>query len=82
MPRKIRLLSGKDMIKILESYGFALKRKVGSHARLTLEKEQGSFHVTIPLHSEIKKGTLRSVISELEKCVDLDVLEKDFYTEK
>ncbi|MEY4602569.1 MAG: hypothetical protein RL292_510 [Candidatus Parcubacteria bacterium] len=82
MPRKIRLLSGKDMVKILESYGFVLKRNVGSHARLTLEKDQRSFHVTIPLHSEMKKGTLRSVINELEKCVDSEILEKDFYTEK
>jgi len=80
MPRKIRLLSGKDIVKILESYGFVIKRKVGSHVRLTLENDSRSFHVTIPLHSEMKKGTLRSIINELEKCVNSSMLEKDFYT--
>jgi len=82
MPRKIRLLSGKDVIGILESYGFVLKRKVGSHARLTLNNNQKTFHITVPLHTEMKKGTLRSIIGELEKCIHEDILEKDFYTEK
>lgn len=82
MPRNIRLLSGKDVVKILESYCFVLKRKVGSHARLTLENNQKSFHITVPLHTEMKKGTLRSIIGELEKYIHSDTLEKDFYTDK
>jgi hypothetical protein len=34
------------------------------------------------MHNEIKKGTLSSIINELERCIDLETLEKDFYREK
>jgi predicted RNA binding protein YcfA (HicA-like mRNA interferase family) len=82
MPRKLRTLSGRELQKILEDYGFVLKRKIGSHCRLTLEKFNTSFHITIPMHNEIKKGTLSRIINELERCIDLETLEKDFYREK
>jgi predicted RNA binding protein YcfA (HicA-like mRNA interferase family) len=82
MSRKLRVLSGKELCKILESYSFVLKRKVGSHCRFTLEKIDATFHITVPMHTEIKKGTLGDIIDELKKCIDLEILEKDFYTEK
>mgnify|MGYP001613485527 CR=1 FL=1 len=77
MPRKLRILSGKEVIKILEKHGFLLKRTLGSHARLSLiTKEKETFHITIPLHVELKKGTIKGIVSELEKYVSVD----DFYT--
>ena len=82
MSRKLRVLSGKDIVKILEQYNFVQTRSVGSHTRMTCKLSDTSFHITIPLHKEIKKGTLVGIIRELEQCIGKEKLEKDFYTEK
>ena len=81
MPRKLRIISGKAVIKILCGYGFVVTRVTGSHTRLTLQTvHQETLHVTVPLHSELKRGTLRGIISELEKHISLEDLDEDFYT--
>lgn len=81
MPRKLRVISGKEVVKILSGYGFVVTRITGSHTRLTLQNvHQETLHVTVPLHSEIKRGTLRGIISELEKHISSKDLDEDFYT--
>jgi hypothetical protein len=47
---------------------------------MTCEINGGTFHITIPLHNELKRGTLSDIVSELERCVSREKLEKDFYT--
>ncbi|OHA89117.1 MAG: hypothetical protein A3C70_02255 [Candidatus Zambryskibacteria bacterium RIFCSPHIGHO2_02_FULL_43_14] len=81
MPRKLRILSGNEVIKILERNGFVQTRITGSHVRLTLQTKNGEdFHVTIPLHKELKRGTLKGIISELEKLTVSDEINSNFYT--
>ena len=46
--KKFKQLSGKDVVKIFEIHGFEVKRKVGSHIRLTLVQKDSSYHITIP----------------------------------
>lgn len=82
MPRKLRIISGKEVVKKLLRYGFVAIRSKGSHTRLTLEtKNEKTVHISIPLHSELKRGTLRGIISELEKYISSQDLDDDFYTE-
>jgi predicted RNA binding protein YcfA (HicA-like mRNA interferase family) len=54
-------ISGKQAIKILEEQGFTVARQRGSHVVLT--KQDGTTkHITVvPLHKELKKGTIRSI---------------------
>jgi predicted RNA binding protein YcfA (HicA-like mRNA interferase family) len=80
MSRKLRVLSGKEVVKIIERYCFAQTRSVGSHVRMTCKINGETFHITIPLHNELKRGTLSDIVSELERCVSREELEKDFYT--
>jgi len=81
MPRKLRIISGKEVVKILEHYGFVTTRTIGSHTRLTLQNvHKETLHLTVPLHSELKRGTLRGIISELEKHISSKDLDTDFYT--
>jgi predicted RNA binding protein YcfA (HicA-like mRNA interferase family) len=80
MSPKLRVISGKNLCKIIEKYGFVQTRTVGSHVRMTLKQANGSFHVTIPFHRELRKGTLSQILRELEYCVDRASLEKDLYT--
>ena len=81
MSRKLRILFGKDVVKIIEKYGFIKTRSVGSHVRMTYKMSVTSFHITIPLHKTLKRGTLSDIIKELEQCVAKEKLEKDFYTD-
>ncbi len=65
---KPKQFSGKEVVKIFESHGFKISRTVGSHVRLTLLQNGSSFHITIPLHDNLKKGTLHSIIKDFELC--------------
>ena len=76
--QKYKQFSGKEIIKIFESRGFEVKRTVGSHVRLTLFKNGTSYHVTIPLHNPLKKGTLHAIVKDFEICFGKEESEKYF----
>lgn len=59
MPR-LPPLSGSDMIRIFERFGWRIARRRGSH--VVLVKEGHSATLSIPDHKEIAKGTMRSLI--------------------
>lgn len=59
-----RDLSGKQLARLLEKYGYTITRQTGSHLRLTT-RHAGDHHITIPNHSPIKIGTLASIIGEI-----------------
>ncbi|MEQ9424894.1 MAG: type II toxin-antitoxin system HicA family toxin [Cyclobacteriaceae bacterium] len=61
LPRNI---SGNELTKKLEFYGYAITRQVGSHMRITTSKN-GVHYITIPAHKPLKVGTLSSIIREV-----------------
>ena len=75
----LKQLSGKEVIGIFEVHGFKLKRTVGSHARLTLNQNDTSYHITIPLHNPLKKGTLHSIVKDFELCFGKEETNKYFF---
>ncbi len=79
--QKFKQLSGKEVIKIFESHGFKTKRTVGSHTRLSLLQDGISYHVTIPLHKSLKRGTLHGVVKDFELCFGKEETIKWFFTE-
>lgn len=76
---KPKSFSGKEVVKIFEAHGFLIKRTVGSHVRLTLTEKDSSYHVTIPLHDQLKKGTLHAVIKDFELCFGREETVKCFF---
>lgn len=54
-------ISGKEAIKILENNGFTVARQRGSHVVLTNHTALGKLTTVVPLHKELKKGTIRSI---------------------
>ncbi|MDN7024394.1 type II toxin-antitoxin system HicA family toxin [Methanoculleus sp. FWC-SCC1] len=51
------------MIKILSKrYGFVVTGQSGSHVRLSKTTPDGKVGTVVPLHNELKIGTLRSVL--------------------
>jgi predicted RNA binding protein YcfA (HicA-like mRNA interferase family) len=61
---KLKVLSGKEVCKILEQNGFQQIRQRGSH--IIMQKKTGDTTITIPVpnHNEIKVGTLQSIIRQ------------------
>jgi predicted RNA binding protein YcfA (HicA-like mRNA interferase family) len=57
------LVSGKQCIKALCAVGYRELRQKGSHVRLTCE---GRTPVTVPLHGNLDRGTLRSILRAAE----------------
>lgn len=54
-------ISGKKAIKILQANGFVIARQRGSHVVLTNRKMPEKLTTVVPLHKELKKGTIRSI---------------------
>ena len=63
LPRDI---SGSELIKSLEVFSYVQTRQAGSHVRLTT-LENGEHHITIPLTSPLRIGTLSSILSDVAK---------------
>ena len=57
---KLPVLSGADVIKALEQLGFTQVRQRGSHVVL----RQGSTGTVVPLHHELKTGTLAGILRQ------------------
>ncbi len=62
MPR-LRTLSGKEVCRILESYGFENVRQRGSHVIMQF-RGTPTITIPVPLHRELAAGTLRSIIRQ------------------
>lgn len=61
---KLPILSGQEIVKILQRKGFMHIRTKGSHAILVKETENGKVTIPVPLHKELAKGTLLSIIKQ------------------
>lgn len=61
---KLPVLSGHKIVKALEKEGFRVVGQKGSHVRLKKKTKEGTLIVVIPLHSEVAKGTLMSIIRQ------------------
>lgn len=60
MSVKLPVISGEQLIKILVKNGFSVKRQAGSHVVL----QKGEIVFSVPLHDELKKGTLKAILSQ------------------
>jgi predicted RNA binding protein YcfA (HicA-like mRNA interferase family) len=61
---KLLQLSGDEVCAILARHGFAAVRQRGSHVVMQRVAEGETTTVPVPLHRQVKKGTLRSIIRQ------------------
>ena len=61
---RLRVLSGRDVCRILEKHGFHEVRRRGSHVVMQRRTDTGTVTVPIPDHSELAIGTLLSIIRQ------------------
>ena len=58
---KLPVVSGKEVIKVLNKIGFRQTRQRGDHVIMRKDEPQKTV-VPVPLHKSIAKGTLLSII--------------------
>ncbi|MBI4155129.1 type II toxin-antitoxin system HicA family toxin [Candidatus Woesearchaeota archaeon] len=61
---KLPIVSGIEVIKALSKIGFQHVRTSGSHAILNKQSENGKITIPVPLHKELAKGTLKSIMRQ------------------
>lgn len=59
---KLPRVSGAEIVRALERLGFAKQRQTGSHVVL----RRGPKGCVVPLHAEVKVGTLAGVLRQAE----------------
>jgi len=60
--KKLPVISGEKLIKLLEKDGFSKVRQRGSHVSLMRITPQKTFKIIVPNHPELAKGTLLSIL--------------------
>ncbi len=68
LPRDI---GGEELARLLIRYGYMVTRQTGSHIRLTTQRE-GEHHLTIPAHTDLRLGTLNSILQEVSRHIKKD----------
>jgi len=72
---KLRKVSGDKVVRILcNKLGFKITGRTGSHIRLSKMTPKGKVGTVVPMHKELKIGTLKGVL-KLAK-VDTDEFSK------
>ena len=64
----IPVLSGREVARIFEAFGWTIARQRGSHIVMTKDGERAT--LSIPDHKEVAKGTLRSLIRSANLTID------------
>ncbi len=79
---KLRSLSGKEVLQILQSFGFGEISRRGSHVKLRREAEGGFKQtLTIPDHPELDRGTIRAIYRQALRYVPETELKPHFYAD-
>jgi predicted RNA binding protein YcfA (HicA-like mRNA interferase family) len=61
---KLRVLSGEEVCRVLEQHGFVSVRQKGSHRIMRKHTGEGTTSVPVPLHPQLRRGTLQSIIRQ------------------
>lgn len=77
---KLKTLSGREVVKILSKFGFEIVSQRGSHVKLGRILSDGTRQsLTIPLHEDLDKGTLRAIYRQALRYIPEEELRLYFY---
>jgi len=67
----LKPVSGEETLRVLcNKFGFSVSGHSGSHVRLSKMSANGKIGTVVPLHDELKPGTLRGVLRLAKVDVD------------
>ncbi len=67
---KLPILSEQEVCRVLEDHGFQKVRQRGSHIVMQKSEDSGTTTIPVPDHSQLRIGTLRSIIRQSGLAVD------------
>jgi predicted RNA binding protein YcfA (HicA-like mRNA interferase family) len=67
---RLPVISGREMVRLLSKIGFAIVGRKGSHVRLKRRRGKEILIVIVPMHHELARGTLRSILRQANLTVD------------
>ncbi len=75
---KLKVLSGKDLIRIFSEFEFKKDSQKGSHIKLVRKRGERKQILVIP-YKELAKGTLKAIYRQATRYIPEEDLEKYFY---
>ncbi|MEK7509477.1 MAG: type II toxin-antitoxin system HicA family toxin [Patescibacteria group bacterium] len=77
--KKLKTLSGGDVVHIFERFGFSVVRQRGSHIKLQRILPDGTKQgLGLPNHKTIAKGTLTAIYNQAARYISPAELDKYF----
>lgn len=67
MSPSLPIVSGRDVVRALATVGFVEVSQRGSHVKL---RNEGGRTVIVPMHRELARGTLRSILRQADLTVE------------
>ena len=67
---KLPRISSRVVIRVLEKLGFEVVRQTGSHVVMQKVTTEGNIGCVVPLHRELKVGTLSGVLKQARVSVN------------
>ncbi|MBF2047526.1 MAG: type II toxin-antitoxin system HicA family toxin [Elainella sp. C42_A2020_010] len=67
---KLPRISSREAIRALERLGFEQVRQTGSHVVMKKETEEGEIGCVVPVHRELKVGTLSGILKQAQVTVE------------
>jgi predicted RNA binding protein YcfA (HicA-like mRNA interferase family) len=67
---KLPVVSGRETVKALSKTGFTVVGRKGSHVRLKRQRGKEVLIVIVPMHDELARGTLKSILRQANLTVD------------
>jgi predicted RNA binding protein YcfA (HicA-like mRNA interferase family) len=64
MSRHLPAVSGRQLLRALQRAGFVVLRQKGSHVSMEKRSAQGYWRTIVPMHREIRPGTLRDILNQ------------------
>lgn len=81
MAPKLKILSGKDVVRILARFGFEVRGQRGSHVKLRRVVNGENETLVLPNDASISKGTLKAIFNQASAYVPQAELRRYFYGE-
>jgi predicted RNA binding protein YcfA (HicA-like mRNA interferase family) len=76
----LKRLSGRDVVRVLATFGFEVVNTRGSHCKLRRTLPDGTRQtLTLPLHAELAPGTLHALYRQALRYVPAADLHSHFF---
>ena len=64
MSRHLPVVSGRQLVRVLQGVGFVVLRQKGSHVSLERQSHGETWRTVVPLHRELRPGTLSDILQQ------------------